>query len=886
MQRSAAIVVVLVSAAAIRADEPTLQEARERLLRGNYAEARELYTALARDAKNKPAAVIGLSRAWDSEGQYDKSLSVIDAALKELPDSADLQARRAEILYQRGRWEDAEKAAAAALTKNDEHFLAHWILGQIYRDRGEIDKADEHFVWFVRLYRKRDEADMPITDPEQLVLVGLAGCERARLDPDLKKQFRFILNEVYSEAVKRDKDFWWAEYEAGRLLAEKYNKGGAYRAFERALTINPQAAEVYAAKGHAALQNLSIKDATLFADEALKINPNLPDALRLHADLETFAEKPDSAQKTLEKALAINPREEETLARVGLCLLAQKKHAEFQALEKKVFAFNSKPARFYYEMAEQLHHRKFFADAEKYYRLSIKLNPKLPWPQNGLGLLYMALGKEDEAKKVLEQAFEFDAFNVHVRNTLKVLDHLEKYDTLNTEHFLVRFDATNDKVLANYMAKYLEDIYAELADLFQYRPKGKILIEIFNKHEMFSGRVVALPDLHTIGACTGRMFAMVSPRDKSKVIAKPFNWNRVIRHEMVHIFNLDQTNFQIPHWFTEGLAVRNEGFPPPPDWHYLLARRVAANDLMNLDNIMMGFAVPGTEKNQLAYLQANLYVSYLVEKHGKAAIGRLLAAYADGLDTSAAIENVCKTSKADFEKGYLDFLKERVKSSGIKLPAKTVTFKKLKEEHAKNPDDADIAAQLAERFLRVGDRKQARQLAEAVLLVKQNHPIAAYVKARLLIEGGQGDEALSVLQAAVDPDNAEAKVLKLLGKLQADGKKFAEAAKTFEAGRKLEPFDPYWLTQLARAYKQTQDQDKFIEVLKALVPMNADDLAPRRELAKLLMKAGQADEAERYARQALEIDVLDATAQETLESALVAQNKEKELKQLREVLGK
>jgi len=52
------------------------------------------------------------------------------------------------------------------------------------------------------------------------------------------------------------------------------------------------------------------------------------------------------------------------------------------------------------------------------------------------------------------------------------------------------------------------------------------------------------------------------------------------------------------------------------------------------------------------------------------------------------------------------------------------------------------------------------------------------------------------------------------------------------------------------------------------------------------MKAGQAAEAERYARQALEIDVLDTAAQETLESALMAQNKDKELRQVRELFGR
>ncbi|MCP6769997.1 basic secretory family protein, partial [Klebsiella pneumoniae] len=76
------------------------------------------------------------------------------------------------------------------------------------------------------------------------------------------------------------------------------------------------------------------------------------------------------------------------------------------------------------------------------------------------------------------------------------------------------------------------------------------------------------------------LVAMVSPRDISKVIAKPFNWNRVIRHELVHVFNLEQTKARVPHWLTEGLAVRYEGPNFPPSWHALLAEKYQNDDLL------------------------------------------------------------------------------------------------------------------------------------------------------------------------------------------------------------------------------------------------------------------------------------------------------------------
>src|SRR4029079_19622325 len=130
--------------------------------------------------------------------------------------------------------------------------------------------------------------------------------------------------------------------------------------------------------------------------------------------------------------------------------------------------------------------------------------------------------------------------------------------------------------------------------------------EVFNSHEMFSGRIVALPDLHTVGACTGRMVALVSPPGKG--MRKTFNWGRVLRHELVHISNLEQTNFLVPHWLTEGLAVGNEGFPRPQVWNELLLERVpAGKDVMDLDSIDLGFIRPRNQMDwHMAYCQAQL----------------------------------------------------------------------------------------------------------------------------------------------------------------------------------------------------------------------------------------------------------------------------------------
>jgi tetratricopeptide (TPR) repeat protein len=874
---------LLLCAAAAPAAPPSLKDARERWLKGNYEEALAQYEELAKDAKNKTAATIGVSLCLQSQGEYDKALAAIDAVLKDATKDHALLARRAELLYLRGRWDEAEKAAEAALSTNKEQFLARWVRAQIYRDRGDLKKADEECKWFVRTYSDRSNADKDITDPDELLLVGLAGAENARWH-NLADQFKFILNDVYRDALKSDKSFWPAEYQSGMLLLEKYNRGEALDAFDKALTINPSAAEALVGKGEAALMKLEIKEAESFAERALKINPNLPEALRFRADVHLAVGDVTAAMKELESARKINPRDERTLARVAACFRVMKKNDDFDALVKEVEKYDAKPALFYFELGERLEERRRFDEAETYLKKAAQLRPNMPGPSNSLGMLYMRMGREKEAGDLLDKGFAADPFNVRVSNMRKVLNHLKKYETLKTDHFELRFDPKTDGPLARYMAAYLEEIYADLSEKFHYKPKGLILVEVFNTHEMFSGRTIALPDLHTIGACTGRMFAMVSPQGKG--IRKPFNWARVLRHEIVHIFNLEQTNFLVPHWLTEGLAVINEGYPRPGTWNQLLLERVPANELMNLETIDLGFIRPKTPADwQMAYCQSQLYVDYIKKTHGAPAVGELLAAYAEGLDTTAALKKACKVDREAFEKGYRAYLDEVVKTiAGGKPAEKRRSFEEVKAAYEKNPEDLDVAATLAEMNLG-RNRGEARKLAEEVLKRKKNHPRASFVLSRLAKLAGDVRQEQTLLEEAVDKDNPDVKVLMALGKLYYDASEFAKAAEMFELGRKSEPFESEWLQQLVRVYAQSGDKDKQIAALKALVPADADDFEHRARLARLLLESGQHAEAEKYARQALEIDVRDAKVRSILIEALKGQKKDAEAEKIEAMLG-
>jgi tetratricopeptide (TPR) repeat protein len=884
---AAALLLCLVPAARAADEKPKgpLAEARQRWLKGGYAEARELYEEKAKDEKFRTAATVGIARTFVSEGEHARALEVLDAALKDAEENPDLLAARADALYQTGDWDKALETAEAALKAKEEHFAARWVRARVYRDRGENKEADAEMRWFVRTYTRRSNADDDIKDPDELLIVGQAGAENARWH-NLPQQFKFILDEVYADVLKFEPDCWYAELYAGDMLLEKGNKPEAVAAFDKALKLNPRAAEALVGKGRAALQRYEIADAETFAEKALKINPRLTPALRLRADGHLIAGDFAAAVKLLEKARAVNPREEATLARLAACYHFRRDKDAFTATEAAAKGFNPKPGVFYHDLANALEERKYYAEAEKYFRTSIDFDDKLAAPKSSLGLLYLRLGREKEGRELLEKAFDADRYNVRVANSLKVLRHLDKYATKESEHYVLRYDPKTDAVLAEFVLEFLEEVHAKLAKDFNFEPQGKVLFELFNNHEMFSGRTVALPDLHTIGACTGRVVTMVSPGGQG--LARKFNWGRVVRHELVHIFNLAQTDFQVPHWLTEGLAVRNEGGGKPPSWDAILRERFAKDDLLNLDTIQLGFIRPRNQDEwALAYYQSLLYVEYLIKAHGLPAVGQMLDAYREGMSTAAAVERVCKVEKADFEKGYRAYVAALVKA----IPAprkkeKARTFAELQKAREEKPEDPDTAAALAGEYLKRKRSADARKLVDAVLEKQPTHPAACVVKARLLAAAGEDAEARKLVEAAVAADGSDVRLRAFLARLCLESKEYAAAAEQYEECRKLAPLDGDWLDQLREIYTKTDDKEKLTGALRAAILADPDDFKARLELAKLCTAAKDYAGAEAAARDALQIDVLDPEARKLLLAALKEQGKDAEAEKLSGRFGK
>ncbi|WP_435010843.1 tetratricopeptide repeat protein [Tundrisphaera lichenicola] len=842
---------------------------------GKYAESLEALEALSKGADIPPAIrdaiALGRAESLESTGEPDRAI----AALREVAegpdlkeDNPDLWARIAEIQLDRGDWESAATSAQRALKANGDHLLGRWVEARLLEARGDREKAIEACKWFVDYQAANNERVSQ--DAPALLIIGQAAEKyiRARFrEEELSEELNKVINNVYEVALKADPNCWRAHWLEGRLFLSGYQEGDARRDLTKALKINPAAAEVIVTLGVADLQGYKLAAGRKKAERALEINPRLVSAHVLLADLNISDERFDDALGNAKKAVAENPRDEDALARLAAAARLLVDPLGAQAVESVALSYNPRPATFYAALAERLADRRKYHSAERAFLASIVADPDRADTRIGLGMLYMQIGREAEARDLFEAAFASDPFNVRANNMRLILKHMATYKPIDSEHYTVLVDPTQDKLLGKYISRYLESIHGELVKSFGYEPPGLTQIEIMKDHSKFSGRTVALPFIPTVGACTGKVVALASTRTSQK----PFNWARVMKHELVHVITLQQTEFNIPHWYTEALAVESEGFPRPQPWNKMLVERVPSRrKLLNLDTINLGFIRPDEpEDRQLAYCQAQLYAQYMLERFGPDALIKMLAAYKRGLTTDRAIDACFHVEKADFEAKYLDFLDRVVKTIQTRAgEEKPVKFSELERQLKEKPEDADLNARMAYEHYARRDLKLAKPFADKALKLQPKHPMASYVKARIFSSIGYDDEALALLEPALDPEKPDVRVMDLLAELQLKAGKLDEAERLYEMGRKDDPQNSKWVAGLARVHLRSKDP-KLINELVALANNDADDLALRKELVKRFTEAKDAPNAEHWGEECLFVDVYDPECHTLMADALV-----------------
>lgn len=858
--------------------ETPAEKAREHLQRGRYAEAVEAYAELAKDSAPDEATAIGWSRALWSQGERNAAGKILHDALKIHDKSARLHAEVARQEFERGRYVDAQQGVDAALKLDADQPLAHWIHAELLTERGDIKAALDGYRWFVRYYNR-----VQPTEAETLTLVARGSAQYARWQ-SVSQIFDFTVNTLCADALKNDKSCWESHAIAGALLLEKYNENEGKGELTKGLAINPHALDIHRTLASSFTEDLAYAKAEQASARALAIDPNDPEALRIAAELAAQQGDFATANDALQKSLNGHPYRQKTLA-LQVFLLSMQGNApvpeRFESLLKHLDKIdqwtetptaleaiivelakrNPRPGYFLDELGRLFETARKFTHAELCYRQAIALMPQLARPKTELGRLLFQTGRATEAKKLLDDAFKADPYHIRVSNLRKVMRVLDDYAATTTPHFVIRADAQLDAVLARYIAEYLEEIYPQITTEFGYEPPQRTQIEIYNKakglagHQWFSARMVGLPWIQTIGASTGLIVALTSP----SATDEPFNWARVMKHEFIHIVTLQETDFNIPHWYTEALATRAEGYPMPMEWNRLLQQRVANNNLRNLDNLHLGFQKAESRDDwNFAYCQSVLYADYFEQRFGKESLAKLLEAYRGTRSTSVAVQQAFQVDKADLEAGYVKFLQERAARLKAIERLPELDPVKVRKDYADRPDDPEVRAAYAEWQVQQGKFAPAESLARKVLDANPQAVRAALVVARCQMQRDDTEGAEETLTKAWNADQPHPQLSAVLGQIRMKLSNAEGALTVFTAARALSPDDPQWSRGIAGAAGALGKRADRLAALERVAAIDPDDVKARKTLAQEAFQDGDGPRTVRFAKLALQIDVLDA----------------------------
>jgi Tfp pilus assembly protein PilF len=841
---------------------------------GRWEEARAAYAAA--PAGRAAEAAVGIARCLAAVGNADQAIETLSAAASKHPDTAAIPAELAALELERGDYDAAQKHVDRALALDESQCAARYLAAELDRVKGSTAEANEAYRWLVRYYnRERDR----ITDPEKLLWIGRAAAQYARWNRNAG-QFSFLVNTLYPAARRLEPRFWPSHLEAALLFIEKYNPVDAGVELDSALAINPRAAELHAVRAMIALEQSAFDSARVEIDRALAINPHLDLAYRLKADLEMSVFGPQGAVPLLEQAARLGPGDAETLGRLAAAygavdgLRDTVPGTRMRGVIDAAVARNPHCGEFFAALAAALDRLRKYPHAARYYEEAMRRMPELIAAPGQLGMVWMRLGDETSAARLLQESFRIDPFNARVKNTLDVLDLLQGYGTIESEHFVVRYDR-RDSLLAKYAARWLEEgVYPEITSRLGFRPPGKSLFEIFSAargtsgQSWFAARMAGLPFIGTVAGCAGKMVGLSAPGE----MRTRFDWARVLKHEFVHVVNLQQTDFNIPHWFTEGLAVYHEGGPRPPGWEVTLARRAAAGRLFTLETIDLGFLRPSVSDDwTLAYFQAELYCEYMAEAYGKDAIPKMVAAYADNLDTRRALQRCFQVGQEAFEAGYRKYVEKVAAAVGPEERAQRPGLAVLERAVARDPKDFASLAQLADAYLDAGTPARARGRAEAALALAPRQPLATYVVARIRASAGEKKEARALLEAAVNVEAPEPKSLGLLAGLSLELADSLEAERLYRVGAAHFPHDDGWLRSLVPLHEAARDTAKLAEALARLAELDDGDAAIREQLARIARARSDPKAAAAWAEKALHFDVANAGAHAILaETAAMA----------------
>jgi tetratricopeptide (TPR) repeat protein len=643
------------------------------------------------------------------------------------------------------------------------------------------------------------------------------------------EEFRIAVAQPQSSATYRVR---W-----GMLLHERFNNAEAVGLFKEALLNDPGNAQAYLGLAEVSADGFDSKAAE-YAGKALALDPKMVGAHELLAGLALEEGDTQGAIAHADAALALAPDAVDAMAiHATVEVLAERPPEVWIDKIRKV---NAGYGGGYALIAHQLELHYRFDDGVAYYRKAIESDPRLWSARSQLGIGLMRNGKEEEPHQQLEMCYDNGYRDAATVNSLRLLDSYKNFVTYKDDTTILRLRKSEAELLHPYFEAELHRIITTYEKKYKMKLPGPVQVEVYSDHEDFAVRTMGMPGLGALGVTFGEVIAMDSPSAR-----KPgdFNWGSTLWHEMSHVFILTATNHRVPRWFTEGLAVHEEG-EASPEWGDRVTPEVliAIRDkkLLPVAQLDRGFVSPDYPSQVVvSYFQAGSICDFIKSRWGNDKLLDMVHGYAQHKNTPEVIQQNLGLSSDEFDKQYAQWVEKSFGKTAANFDEWRSHLKGLVEVARQKQYDAVLAQGEAERQLYpeyVGDANAYEILADAHLAKGEKKAAAAV----LLDYKKMGGQAPSIL--------------KTLASLQTELGEANDAAITLDRINYIYPVrDEELHHKLGDLWLAQANYSGAIREYTAVVALNPLDKAGAQfNLAQAYFASGQRDKAEENVLLALE----------------------------------
>ena len=835
---------------------PKLDPGRVAFLKGDYEEALKHSRAIL--SKN-PTSVDAFENTLDvlvETGRYEEALKTSEEFAAGSPKEIRAYIRSGDLLSLTGKYKEAASAFRKALELSPKDIDAKFGLGYVMATTGRADESKRLVAEITENYYSRRSKE-----PRQLLTYGLAFMEADRPHQalDLLVQAAADLNDP-AEAILA----------TGFLFLHKAQINDAAKEFRPLLKKNPKHPIAHLGMAGCYFQDGNYPQVSTECEAALKTNPNLVEALELQAALALNAEDYAEAERYLKRAIDINPSHLSVRTRLASCFYLNSRMEDYEREEKSIFAIHPKYAEFYRSIGDAAERLRRPETAKKFFEKAYAMQPDSWKVLESLGFFYCREGREEEAYEVLERSFKFNRFNRRVFNLLQTLDYMEDFVTEESDHFTLRVHRKKDSCLSSYALRYLHGAKEDFCERYKTPVTERILVELFPRHDFFAARIHGLPGIGLNGVCFGKVILADSPG----VRPNSFNWRDVLVHEFSHVVTLTATDYKIPRWLTEGLAVYDEDRQRNFDQDRMLVTAWKTGELIPLAELNRGFTRPKSHfQIMLAYMQGELAVEFLLDVFGLEKVIEMLKRFRSGDKLETISKNVLGRSLDELSKSFL----EHATAIAEKLPLlpryMPQHLKALEEAVKKNPQDPRKMEQYALALLQNGHADKAQGQAEQALKYDMNSPVAHVVMGEIHIRNKDYEVARTLYEKVIrTAPHMMGPYFRLAVVAQKQSRQVDALAQLKHSIRIYNRFPPAY-SMLETLAEKTEETKTRLDALEGMLRFPATSTKAAGKLLKVYQAVDRHADVERVALKLFEVNPYSLETHDILARSYQAQDK-------------